>query len=88
MANTDPFKQVLRHTGRRAVVLDGGLATELERQGADLSQVRKPKSVKGTEPCTVKYDAMLLQPEPRQCVKGMPVLSGAGRPLERATAGR
>lgn len=29
-----------RRSGRRAVVLDGGLATEFERMGKDLSSVR------------------------------------------------
>lgn len=44
MANISIFTPFLRsgrrRSGRRAVVLDGGLATELERMGKDLSSVR------------------------------------------------
>ncbi|KAK9807910.1 hypothetical protein WJX73_000567 [Symbiochloris irregularis] len=35
---SSPFTDLLKQPGRRAVVLDGGLATELEHQGQDLSQ--------------------------------------------------
>ena len=35
---SNPFADILSMPARRAVVLDGGFATELERQGKDLSQ--------------------------------------------------
>ena len=35
----NPFHDVLSLNGRKAVILDGGFGTELERQGKDYGQV-------------------------------------------------
>lgn len=35
----NPFQQILDTRRKRAVIIDGGFATELEKTGKDLSQV-------------------------------------------------
>ena len=42
----DPFHDVLALNGRKAVILDGGFGTELERQGKDYGQVSLPFQMK------------------------------------------
>jgi len=42
-----------RRSGRRAVVLDGGLATELERMGKDLAGVRASSQAPGAQSCVL-----------------------------------